>query len=201
MYTKTLEWRLSQAVTPTATIKILDDDTFRIGFAEPDYQVSEDGGSVTLTVSVLSGGIEAGSSVTIGVRTVDGSATTGSDYAYIESVLTFTSEATTRTLSVVINDDELLEGLEEFTVHLTTLREDVMIPASTAVVTILDDDVLTVGFVQPIYSVPEDGGSVTLTVSVVSGQLATGQSVIVRASGESGSATAGSDYTATATGG
>ncbi len=182
----------------TAMVTIEDNDVLTVGFVQPAYRVSEDVGSVTLTVSVVSGGIESGANVTVGVSTVDGSATASRDYAYIERVLIFTSEARTQTLSVDINDDGLFEDLEEFTVHLTTLREDVMISVSTALVTIEDDDVLTLGFVQSRYRVSEDGGSVTLTVSVLSGQLATGQSVIVRASAVDGSATAGSDYTATA---
>ncbi len=73
-----------------------------------------------------------------------------------------------------------------------------------AMVTILDDDCRyahgrfratdlqrTGGWGQ--CDVPEDDG-----VGVLSGQLATGQSVIVRASVVGGSATAGNDYTSTA---
>ncbi len=180
----------------TALVTIEDDDVLTVGFVQSAYRVLEDGGSVTLTVSVVSGGIEEGGSVTVGVSTVDGSATTGSDYTAVERVLTFTSEATTRTLSVDINDDELVEGLEDFRVHLMTLREDVILSLSTAVVTIEDDDVLTVGFVQSAYRVLEDGGSVTLSVSVLSGGIEVGASVTVGVSTVDGSATTGSDYTA-----
>ncbi len=174
---------------------ILDGDMFRIGFEDIASRVSEDEGSVTLTVSVLLGGIEAGESVTVSVNTMDGSATTGSDYTATESVLTFTSEVTTRTLAVGINDDALFESLEEFTVHLTTLLDDEILLVSTAVVTIEDDDVLTMGFVRPYYRVSEDVGSVTLTVSVLSGSIAEGESVTVSVNTMDGSATAGRDYT------
>ena len=51
-----------------------DNDAVAIGFERLDYSVSEDWGSVTLTVLVLSGEIEEGSSVTVNVRALDRSA-------------------------------------------------------------------------------------------------------------------------------
>ena len=76
------------------------------------------------------------------MSTVDGSATAGNgDYIGLtDTVLTFTSEAMTQTVSIDINNDASVEGSEIFTVHLTT-SSDVLSPAvSRAIVTILDND-------------------------------------------------------------
>ena len=133
-----------------ARVTIMDDDgvppvvPVGIGFLPADYRVLESAGIVTLTVSVLLGSIEAGSTVEVTVRTIDGTAIAGEDYTGIESVLTFTSESTTQTVSVVINGDALVENSEVFTVLLATSNEDVILSASTASVTITDEAVLSV---------------------------------------------------------
>ena len=179
-----------------AAVTISDNDSLTVGFVQQDYRVSEDEGSVMLTISVLSGELAAGVSVTVGVNSMDGSATAVRDYIGLtDTVLTVTSEARTQTLSVVINDDVLEEGLEDFTVYLTTLREDVMVSASKAVVRIEDNDMFTVGFVSPDYRVSEGARSVTLAVGKLSGELATDVSVAVVVRTADGTAVSPGDYT------
>ena len=128
-----------------ASVTIVDNDvavpSLGIGFDSVNYRVSEVAGSVTLTVSVLSGGIEAGESVTVGVSTMDVSATADRDYRGLtDTVLTFTSEAMTQTVSIDINDDASVEDSETFTIHLTTSSDVLSLSVSRAIVTILDND-------------------------------------------------------------
>ena len=109
-----------------------------IGFSPFSYSVSEDAGSVELSVSVLSGEIEEGASVTLSVMTIDGTAVAGEDYDQLGgTLLTFTADMMTHTVSVLIEDDMLLENSENFMLELSS-TSDVFISASRAVVTIED---------------------------------------------------------------
>ena len=98
----------------SVTATITDNDTADIGFEALRYEVSEDEGSLTLTVSVLSGEIGEGVFVTVDVRSIDGSAVAGADYTSVRESLTFTSSMTEATVTVVITDDAIVEGNEEF---------------------------------------------------------------------------------------
>ncbi len=178
-----------------ATVTISDDDAIgvEIGFSPTDYEVSEGAGIVELTVSVLSGDIEAGVNVEVTVMTIDGSAVAGEDYTSTTATLTFTSSVTEATVSVFITDDAIVEDEETFEVELS--GERVSSGSDVAMVTITDDDV-EIGF-SPVtlYMVDEDAGSITLTVSVLGGTIEVGESVTLSVRTIDGSAVAGEDYT------
>ena len=159
-----------------ATVTILDDDV-EIGFEQLSYEVSEGADSVTLNVLILSGELGEGSSVTVVVMTMDESAIAGEDYTTVSNELTFTSDVTDLTVTVPILPDDVLEGNETFRVELS--GESVVATASVATVMIVDEDTVGIGFEQLSYRVLEDVGSVTLTVSVTSGELGEGVSVTV----------------------
>ncbi len=144
-----------------------------------------------LTVSVLSGDIEAGVSVVVTVMTVDGSAVAGEDYTELTRTLTFTSSEREFPVSVDILDDTIAEGEENFIVSLSGDR--VFSGSSVATVTIIDDDV-EIGFSPDEYIVDEDAGSITLTVSVLVGTIEVGESVTLSVRTIDESAVAGEDY-------
>ncbi len=128
-------------ISPTRdsiTATITDDGTVDIGFEELTYDVSEDVGSVTLTVSVLSGEINEGVVVTVVVTTIDGSAVAGEDYTEVIRTLVFSSAVRTQTLSVSILEDAVLEGTEEFVLALS--GESISSDAPRAEVSIRDGD-------------------------------------------------------------
>ena len=90
-----IEGRITISSTRSSvTATITDNDTADIGFEALRYDVREDVGSVTLTVSVLSGEIGEGVFVTVDVRSIDGSAVAGADYTSVRESLTFTSSMT-----------------------------------------------------------------------------------------------------------
>ena len=80
--------RVTGPYTVHATF-VPDNDIVTVGFVQPAYRISENAGSVTLTVSVLSGIIEDSAGVTVSVMTLDGSATAGEDYSRFMETLTF----------------------------------------------------------------------------------------------------------------
>ena len=147
------------ATEDSASVTILDNDAVgvAIGFSPVDYEVSEGAGIVELTVSVLSGEIEDGSSVVVNVMTADGTAVAGEDYIPFVGTWTFSSSMTEATVTVDITDDAVVEGLKLSFLELSSTSfelsstSDVVISTSRAVVTIEDDDSgeITVSAVSP----------------------------------------------------
>jgi len=117
--------------TASATGTIVDDDpppTVSIGNAS----VAEgDAGSTpaTFTVSLSA---PSGKTVDVGWATADGSATAGSDYAAASGTLTFAPGETTKTITIDVLGDTVVEGTETFGVVLST--------GATGTGTIVDDD-------------------------------------------------------------
>ncbi len=183
-----------------------------IGFGELSYRVSEGAGSVTL-VAVLSGAISSSENVSVVVTTMDGTAVAVEDYGQLEgTLLTFTADMLTGTVSVSIEDDMLLELDQYFFVELSGNR--ISADASVARVTITDNDVdvadLPAGpdpssgpgdgeivFEELRYDVSEGAGNVTL-VAVLSGAISSSENVSVNVTTIDGIATVGGgDYTET----
>ena len=202
----------------TASVTITDNDApvpdipVEIGFEELSYRVSEGAGSVTL-VAVLSGAISSSENVSVVVTTMDGTAVAIEDYGQLGgTLLTFTADMLTGTVSVSIEDDMLLELDQYFFVELS--GERVSSDASVARVTITDNDVdaadLPAGpdpssgpgdgeivFEELRYDVLEGAGNVTL-VAVLSGAISSSENVSVIVTTIDGIATVdGGDYTET----
>ena len=137
---------LVQLGTPTnaalddslATGAIRDDDGLpRVLIT--DTTVDEDDGPATFTVTLSH---PSSRPVTVAYTTADGTATDPDDYAPDEDrTLAFPATLTEGEISVFINDDDLAEGTETFTITLTNPHNAVIAQgAGTAVGTILDDE-------------------------------------------------------------
>ena len=178
---------LTAAVTD---VTIEDDDTVEIGFERATYVVDEDSGEVELTVAVLNGSL--GDTITLNYVTADGTAVAGEDYTAVSSSLTLSSDMNSATFMVTISDDVLFETDELFRVLLSGVPVRVALNLSSAEVTIVNDDMVELGFESATYSVSEDSGTVELTVEVISGVLA--QGVTLSYATVDGSAVVGTDY-------
>src|SRR5207237_7923658 len=101
-----------------------------------------------------------------------------------------------KTITVSITNDMNFENTEDFTVGLSSPTGGATIGTpNPAMVTITDDDGLPlVQFDSATYSVNEGGGTVTITVTKTG---ATAVPCMVNYATSDGTATAGSDYTAT----
>ncbi len=139
-------------------------------FAQADYQVAENGASVTIAVERVGGN---SGQVSVPYATEDGSARAGSDYTSASGTLTFQDGQALRSFTVTIKDDTTFEGHEDFFVKLQNPTGGAALgDPARARVTILEDEVSTAGqlrFQEDSYTVNEATGQVTITVERVNG--------------------------------
>jgi len=153
---ETFSVNLSHAVGPGASIvdgsgrgTILDDDTAATvgSIAINDVSISEgNSGTKLATFTVTRTGIAAFS---VDYATSNGSATAGSDYTAIPLTrLNFAQGETSKTVSVTIKGDTVVEGNETFAVNLSNaVGAGATITDGAAVGTILNDDGM---LIQPV---------------------------------------------------
>ncbi|MEY2481524.1 MAG: hypothetical protein QOK24_52 [Verrucomicrobiota bacterium] len=187
----------------TTTVAISDDDAGgnTLQFSPAVYTVSEASGGgqpgqAVLTVTANRTG-NPNTILTVDYVTRNGSATAGQDYNFASGTIVFNAGETQKQISVQLINDNLIESTENFFVDLTNPANASLSGASTATVNIADDDggTSTIQFSASDYSVSEGDGSVLLTVIRSGGA---GFAVSANYATANGTATAGSDYTATA---
>ncbi len=162
-------------------------------FSSATYSVSEAGPTATITVTRTG---SAAGAVSVNYATSNGTATAGSDYTTASGTLSWIDgETTSKTFTVAITNDTLVEPDETINLTLTSPTGGAILGSqSTAVLTILDNDGPPIlRFENSSYSVSEGAGTATIRV------LRTGSAagaVSVNYATSNGTATAGSDYTA-----
>ncbi|HWQ34998.1 MAG TPA: Calx-beta domain-containing protein [Blastocatellia bacterium] len=193
-FTVNLSNAVNAAITKAAgTGTILNDDVAgALQFSAATFSADEGAGTVTITVT-RSGG--AGESVSVNYATSNGSTSQPSDYTAASGTLTFGCNETTRSFTLTLNDDTLDEADETVNLTLSSPTGGATLGAqSSAVLTIIDDDVAgTVQFSAASFSVDENAGTATITVTRSNG-AASGVAVTYATS--DGTAQAGLDYTA-----
>jgi YD repeat-containing protein len=166
---------------------ILNDDAAAVTFSVNDVSVAE-GGSLVFTVT-RSGSTAQSNNVSY--ATANGTAS-ASDYTAASGTLTFTSGQTTKTVTVTTTQDSIYELSETVLINLSSPTNGATITDSQGVGTITNNDA------GPAFSVNDpsvtEGGSLVFTVTKAG---ATSQSHNVSYATANGTATAGSDYTAT----
>ena len=167
---------------------ITDNDSASLSVA--NVTVSE--GSATATFSVrLSAAVQGG--LTINFATANGTATAGTDYTTTSGTLAFTGTANeTRTLSVPILNNTIVEPNETFVVNFSTISKPVVTFDSQAIGTITDNESasLTVADVAVSEATATATFSVRLSAAVQGG-------LTINFATANGTATAGTDYTTT----
>ena len=167
------------------------DPTFSI--APSATSVAESAANVSLTVSLSP--ISA-SQLTVQVNTVAGTATAGSDYTTTSQTLTFAIGESTKTVTIPILQDTTDEVDETFQVGLSnqSAGSEISSTNSTSTVTIVDDDNAPIIEINKPADVLESTASSTISVELIG---TSGANVTVNFTTSDGTATAGSDYTAT----
>jgi hypothetical protein len=166
-------------------------------FGEPSYAVGENGGSVVVKVVRENG---SDGRVSVNYATSNGSATAGSDYTATSGTLTFEPGEIQKEFSVAITDDTADEDDETVNLTLTNPTDGAVLGVPpAAVLTIIDNETPaaepgTLRFSAATYSVSEDAGAATITVTRSGGS---GGAVSVSYSTSDGSASTNSDYTPT----
>ncbi|SIO60832.1 Calx-beta domain-containing protein [Singulisphaera sp. GP187] len=189
-----------QFVTATATdptgntsefSNAMPSEPVTIQFSSPTFSISEGAASATITITRNGG---SGGTASIKFATSDGTATAGADYTAISGRIFFNPGETTKTVTIPITDDQLVEANETI---LLTLSEPTNgatpgTPA-TAILTIVDNDQSAVQFNAATYSVNEKAGTATITVTRNSGV----GTLTVGYATSNGSAQAGTNYKST----
>ncbi|HZX88818.1 MAG TPA: Calx-beta domain-containing protein, partial [Reyranella sp.] len=135
--------------------------------------------------------------VTVDYHTVAGTAGSA-DFTGASGTVTFAAGETSKTITIAIAPDMLVEGNEQFSVVLSN-PQSATVADGSGVGTIVDDD--TAQPVAPTLAIGDasitegDSGTAQLSFTVMLSQAASGP-VTVNYSTANGTATAGSDYTA-----
>lgn len=163
-------------------------------FSSATYSVNENGVSATITVQRANGSVGP---IDGTVTPSNNTAAAPADYVAAAQNVSFADGDTAdKTVGITINDDTLDEANETVNLTLTSTNGAVSSP-STAILTIIDDDASPTISIGDATAVTEgDAGSVTASFPV-SLSVASAQTVTVQAQTADGTATAGSDYTAT----
>jgi photosystem II stability/assembly factor-like uncharacterized protein len=181
----------------SGVLTIVDNDTPPVGslqFTATTASVNEGAGTAVVTVSRTGGSSGA---VTVSYATANGSAVAPGDFTIATGTLSWASGDTSpKTITVPIIDDAIVESSETFSITLSAPTGGATLGAvSTAVVTIVDNDVAPVGVLQftaATATVNEGAGSVVVTVSRTGGSSG---AVTVSYATANGSAVAPGDYT------
>ena len=171
-----------------------DEATSVFQFSHPTYSVGESGTKATITVTrspATAGG------ATVHYATSNGSALAVSDFTATNDTLTFAAGVSTQTFDVSINNDALDEPDETVSLALSAPFGGTIGAQSVATLTITDDDA------PPAFSIGDatvtegntGSANATFTVSLSAPSGIATSVQYTTASG--GTATAGSDYTAT----
>ncbi len=176
-------------------IGTITNDDVPPAFSINDVQVAEGNSGTTIATFIVTktGATELPASVQ--VQTANGTAGAGTDYiALSPTTLNFAAGDTTRTVSVTINGDTLVEADETFFVNLTN-ASNATIADNQGVGTILNDDGVLAFSINDV-SLPEGNGPRTDFVFTVTltGTSESAATVVVQTA--NGTAIAPGDYTA-----
>lgn len=163
----------------------------QVSFVKNAHVVTE-GGNVDVTIS-LSGAIDSPVAVSIALG---GTATETVDYTTSSAAVLFqVNGPTTKTVTITTKNDTKLEATETITLTLSSQSNHV-VPGGiiTTIVTIADNDAVTVTLSTSTYNVDEGNGFAPVVVQINSGTVE--REIIVSVTTvSSGSATSNVDYT------
>jgi len=151
----------------SAVLTIVDDDPAPKVSIDDVSSAEGNGGTTNFTFTV-SLSAASGQTVSVNYTTADKTALAGSDYQATNGLVSFAPGETSKQFTVLANGDTQVEPNEVFVVNLYNLI-NAGVGKVTGVGTITDDDTVssapTVQFSQANYSVQEDLGGLTMTVT------------------------------------
>ncbi len=172
---------------------IIDDDT-PPAISIDNVKVLEGDTGTTDAVFTVSLSAAGKNTVTVDYATADGTATAGSDYLSASGTLSFATGETSKTISITVYGDTLIESDETFYVNLSGAK-NATISTSQGTGTILDDDnpvSVSIGNATVI-----EGNSGTVNaVFTVTLSAASGKTVTVDYATANGAAIASADFIA-----
>ena len=189
-------YNVPQSPQPFALVVIGDVSTNSAGTIRLEtaaYEANESNG--TVEVSLVREGGSFGS-VQVDILASNGTALAGSDYVATNGTLSFADGVLTNHFSVQLVDDSMAESNEQFFIRIGNPAGGAGLGTPTnATVTVVDDDNSgTIEFSLDSYTTSEDTNQAVITVVRRNGSA--GPVTLDFSTGD-GTATAGSDYTAT----
>nr|WP_277883323.1 Calx-beta domain-containing protein [Nostoc flagelliforme] len=179
----------------TAVLTIIDNDPLpgTLAFSNANYTVNEDGTPITIVTVTRTGGSDG--AVSAIVNLTNGSAIAPNDYSNTPINVNFANGETSKTVTIPITNDALLEGNETINLSLTNPTGGAILGTQqNATLVIIDNDV-QLAFSNSTFSVNEDGIPINQVTVVRSGLTSSGVSATIELS--NGTATTPSDYTDT----
>lgn len=173
--------------TASATGTITENDA-AVSFSINSMSATETSGSFNLTVTKT-----GSTSLTHDVSYATAAGTATIDFLPVSGTLSFAPGETTKVIGIYVGNDTIYEGTEAFTVNLSAPTNGAVLGTATGTITIADDD-LPPTFHMSAVSVNENAGVATINI-IKSGQTAFTHAVNYATA--NGTASAGSDYTAT----
>ncbi|NQT73570.1 MAG: Ig-like domain-containing protein, partial [Chloroflexi bacterium] len=161
-----------------------------LNFSGIPYTVPEAGPEATIIVELSEPSLDA---VTVDYATSDGTAQSGLDYNSATGTLTFDPGETMKTFTVSVIDDTIIEANETVILTLNNPTNAAIGQSNPTSLLIINDDLPSVYFEKNSYSIPENGGSISIGVVVSPTNPGT---VTVNYATSDNSATFPSDYTA-----
>lgn len=119
-----------------ATLTIYDNPPPKVQFSSATYQVSENGTSAEITVSIE--GDIGNDTVTVKYKTENGTATAGSDYESTTGTISFTSSPSSQIFYVPVKRDVIIEETETVALTLFELANAAQGQNFAAVLNIMD---------------------------------------------------------------
>lgn len=146
----------------SAVLTIVDNDPAGvISLARAAFSTIENRGTGVVQV-VRTGG--TASEVSVLLTTSDGTATENADYTPVSTRVVFGANEKSKTVPVLIADDDLPEGNETVNLQLSAPDGGATLGKQTnATFTIVDDEI-AISFSRAAYSAPERGGTAMITV-------------------------------------
>ena len=174
-----------------------DDGLVQILVDDPDPVYEGDGASVVFTVRLSRA--DGADAVTVDYSTVDGTAIAGDDYSAVSDTLIFGPDETTRTVTVALVNDAIVEHPEAFRLVLGSPSVNAELGDGEATVLVLDDDGLpTLSVTDAAAATEGSTASFAVTLSRASPQEVTVAyaAVVDPTAADEAAATPGLDYTA-----
>ena len=121
----------------TAVLTIADNDVPSINFQQTAVSATEATTTATFTVTLSAA---ASQSITVGYSLTGGTATSGTDFRFVNGTLTFAPGVTSQVVTFTVVNDTLDENDETVQVTLASPTNAILGTATVATYTILDDD-------------------------------------------------------------
>jgi hypothetical protein len=118
-----------------STLTLVASPAPTLAFSAPTYSIREGQGNLTVIVRKFGTG-----TASVNIATSNLTATAGSDYVGVANMLNFLSAEKQKNVLITIGDDFDDEGEEQFSVHLSNPVNAPIVGASTALLTLRDND-------------------------------------------------------------